>query len=72
MASRGSTGTGREPTTLEYARSGGQVSRGNYKVRYQHLTDEDLMVLVGGGDADAFAALYDRHCRSAYTRLPAE
>ena len=32
----------------------------------------DLMVLVGGGDADAFAALYDRHCRSAYTRLPAE
>jgi RNA polymerase sigma-70 factor, ECF subfamily len=43
------------------------VSRGNYKVRYQHLTDEDLMVLVGGGDADAFAALYERHCRSAYT-----
>ena len=26
------------------------MSRGNYKVRYQHLTDEDLMVLVGGGD----------------------
>jgi len=25
------------------------------------------MVLVGGGDADAFAALYERHCRSAYT-----
>jgi RNA polymerase sigma-70 factor (ECF subfamily) len=24
------------------------------------------MVLVGGGDADAFAALYDRHSRSAY------
>ena len=48
------------------------MSRGNYKVRYPHLTDEDLMVLVGGGDADAFAALYDRHCRSAYTRLTAE
>jgi RNA polymerase sigma-70 factor, ECF subfamily len=43
------------------------VSRGNYKVRYPHLTVEDLMVLVGGGDADAFAALYERHCRSAYT-----
>ena len=25
------------------------------------------MVLVGGGDADAFAALYDRHCRLAYS-----
>jgi RNA polymerase sigma-70 factor (ECF subfamily) len=24
------------------------------------------MVLVGGGDADAFAALYDRHSRTAY------
>ena len=25
------------------------------------------MLLVEGGDADAFAALYDRHCRSAYS-----
>ena len=25
------------------------------------------MVLVEGGDADAFAALYDRHCRLAYS-----
>ena len=25
------------------------------------------MVLVGGGDVDAFAALYDRHSRSAYS-----
>jgi RNA polymerase sigma-70 factor (ECF subfamily) len=49
------------------ARGGGQVSRGDYKARYPHLADEDLMVLVGGGDADAFAALYDRHCRSAYS-----
>jgi hypothetical protein len=48
------------------------VSRGNNKLRYPHLTDEDLLVLVGGGDADAFAALYHGHCRSAYTRLPAE
>jgi RNA polymerase sigma-70 factor (ECF subfamily) len=34
---------------------------------YPHLADEDLMVLVGGGDDDAFAALYDRHCRLAYS-----
>jgi len=25
------------------------------------------MMLGGGGDADAFAALYDRHCHSAYS-----
>jgi RNA polymerase sigma-70 factor, ECF subfamily len=43
------------------------VSRGSRSARYQHLADEDLMVLVGGADADAFAALYDRHCRSAYS-----
>jgi RNA polymerase sigma-70 factor (ECF subfamily) len=49
------------------ARRGGQVSRGNHKIRYPHLADEDLMVLVEGGDADAFAALYDRHCRLAYS-----
>ena len=49
------------------ARSGGRVSRGGHKAGYPHLADEDLMVLVGGGDADAFAALYDRYCRSAYS-----
>lgn len=38
------------------------MSRGNHKVRYPHLAEEDLMVLVGGGDA--CAALYDRHSRS--------
>ena len=44
------------------------MSRGGHnKARYPRLADEDLMVLVGGGDADAFAALYDRHCRSAYS-----
>jgi RNA polymerase sigma-70 factor (ECF subfamily) len=48
------------------ARSGGQVPRGDHKSHYLRLADEDLMVLVGGGDADAFAALYDRHSRSAY------
>jgi RNA polymerase sigma-70 factor, ECF subfamily len=49
------------------ARSGERVSRGGHKARYPHLADEDLMVLVGGGDADAFAALYDRHFRIAYS-----
>lgn len=29
--------------------------------------DEDLMSLVQGGDARAFAALYDRHSRAAYS-----
>jgi RNA polymerase sigma-70 factor (ECF subfamily) len=48
------------------ARSGGQVSRGDHKARYPRLTDEDLMVLAGEGHADAFAALYDRHSRSAF------
>jgi RNA polymerase sigma-70 factor, ECF subfamily len=44
-----------------------QVRRENHKARYPHLPDEDLMVLVGGGDAEAFAALYDRHSRSPYS-----
>jgi RNA polymerase sigma-70 factor (ECF subfamily) len=43
------------------------VPRRSRSARHQHLADEDLMVLVGGGDADAFAALYDRHSRSAYS-----
>ena len=43
------------------------MTRENHKARYPHLADEELMVLVGGGDADAFAALYDRHSRSAYS-----
>ena len=42
------------------------MSRGGHKTRYLRLAEEDLMGLVGGGDADAFAALYDRHSRSAY------
>jgi hypothetical protein len=29
--------------------------------------DEDLMPLVGAGDAEAFAAFYDRHGRAAYS-----
>ena len=31
------------------------------------LADEDLVPLVAGGDARAFAALYDRHSRAAYS-----
>jgi RNA polymerase sigma-70 factor, ECF subfamily len=43
------------------------VSRGDHKIRYLHLADEDLMVLVKGGDANAFAAIYQRNCRLAYS-----
>ena len=35
--------------------------------QYQLYADEDLMPLVGWGDAQAFAALYDRHGRAAYS-----
>jgi RNA polymerase sigma-70 factor, ECF subfamily len=35
--------------------------------RYLLYADEDLMSLVQGGDAEAFAALYDRHSRAAYS-----
>ena len=31
------------------------------------LADEDLISFVGQGDAEAFAALYDRHSRPAYS-----
>ena len=48
------------------ARSGGRVPREDHKAGYPHLADAALMVLVGGGDADAFATLYDRHSRSVY------
>ncbi|CAA9394729.1 MAG: RNA polymerase ECF-type sigma factor [uncultured Rubrobacteraceae bacterium] len=34
--------------------------------RYARLADEELISLVGAGDARAFAALYDRHSRAAY------
>ncbi len=35
--------------------------------RYLLLADEDLISLVGQGDAEAFAVLYDRHSRAAYS-----
>jgi len=35
--------------------------------RYLILADEDLISLVEAGDAEAFAGLYDRHGRSAYS-----
>lgn len=35
--------------------------------QYLLYADEDLMSLVQGGDAQAFAALYDRHSRAAYS-----
>ena len=35
--------------------------------RYPLLADEDLISLVDDGDAEAFALLYDRHSRAAYS-----
>jgi hypothetical protein len=35
--------------------------------RYPLLTDEDLISLVGAGDAFAFSALHDRHSRVTYS-----
>jgi RNA polymerase sigma-70 factor (ECF subfamily) len=39
----------------------------NRERQYLLLADEDLMSLVGDGDAGAFAGLYDRHSRSSYS-----
>jgi RNA polymerase sigma-70 factor, ECF subfamily len=35
--------------------------------QYLILADEDLISLVEAGDADAFATLYDRHIRAAFS-----
>jgi RNA polymerase sigma-70 factor (ECF subfamily) len=38
-----------------------------HRGRYPLLTDEDLLSLVGAGDAFAFSALHDRHSRATYS-----
>jgi RNA polymerase sigma-70 factor, ECF subfamily len=35
--------------------------------QYLVLADEDLISLVGQGDAEAFHILYDRHSRAAFS-----
>ncbi len=35
--------------------------------RHETLADEDLMSFIEAGDAEAFAVLYDRHSRAAYS-----
>jgi len=39
----------------------------NNSKKYLSLADEDLISMVGGEDPDAFAALYDRHSRAAFS-----
>jgi RNA polymerase sigma-70 factor (ECF subfamily) len=39
----------------------------DHEGRYPLLADEDLISLAGDGDAQAFAVLYDRHSRAAYS-----
>ena len=45
----------------------GVANQGKRFRRYLLLADEDLISLVEGGDAEAFAVLYDRHSRPAYS-----
>ena len=42
-------------------------AEGGERGDYSPLADEKLISLMGAGDAGAFAALYDRHGRAAYT-----
>lgn len=44
-----------------------EMANQNKGSKYLLLADEDLMSLVQGGNSDAFAVLYDRHGRSAYS-----
>jgi RNA polymerase sigma-70 factor (ECF subfamily) len=39
----------------------------DHEGRYPLLADEDLISFAGDGDAQAFAVLYDRHSRAAYS-----
>ena len=43
------------------------ANQGKRLRQYLLLADEDLISLVEGGDAEAFAVLYDRHSRPAYS-----
>jgi RNA polymerase sigma-70 factor (ECF subfamily) len=42
-------------------------AEGGERRDYSPLADEELISLVGAGDAGAFAALYDRHGRAVYS-----
>ncbi len=39
----------------------------DHEGRYRLIADEDLISFVGDGDTQAFAVLYDRHSRTAYS-----
>jgi RNA polymerase sigma factor (sigma-70 family) len=43
------------------------VSQKVHKSSYLHLADKNLMALVADSDTGAFATLYDRHSRAAYS-----
>ena len=43
------------------------MPRGGRKGQYSRMDDEDLVPQAADGDAGAFAALYDRHSRAAYS-----
>ena len=44
-----------------------RAAAGGGRGDYSPLADEELISLVGAGDAGAFAALYDRHGRAVYS-----
>ena len=44
-----------------------RAAAGGGRWDYSPLADEDLISLMGAGDAGAFAALYDRHSRAVYS-----
>lgn len=43
------------------------LSRPSSPDRLRQLADEDLMLLVAGGDARAFEVIYERHCTAAFS-----
>ena len=44
-----------------------RAAAGGERGDYSPLADEELISLMGAGDAGAFAALYDRHSRAVYS-----